>query len=155
MASAHDDDAGGRYAALSAVAYVVLGAAVATLAIRHGLIGHGIAAIAAQVVALALMLWARITFGRRSFHAGANPTEGALVTNGPYRYMRNPIYTAALLAVAAGVATNVSLVNAALGAVSLVAVFVRILCEERLLAAHYPEYAEYRKRTRRLVPFLF
>ena len=54
-------------------------------------------AIAVQVVAAALMLWARVTFGARSFHASANPTEGGLVTSGPYHFIRHPIYTAICL----------------------------------------------------------
>ena len=54
-------------------------------------------AIALQLVAIALMVWARVTFGRRSFHAAANPTAGGLVTTGPYRLIRHPIYTAACL----------------------------------------------------------
>jgi protein-S-isoprenylcysteine O-methyltransferase Ste14 len=53
--------------------------------------------IAAQSAALLLFLWARVTFGRRSFHLMANPTEGGLVTTGPYRYIRHPIYTAMCL----------------------------------------------------------
>ena len=38
--------------------------------------------ITVQVFAAGLMVWARITFGTRSFHAVANTTEGKLVTNG-------------------------------------------------------------------------
>src|SRR5512142_973174 len=53
-------------------------------------------AIAVQAAAVALMIAARITFGRRSFHAAANPTAGGLVTTGPYRYLRHPIYAAIL-----------------------------------------------------------
>ena len=41
--------------------------------------------ITVQVLAALLMLWARLTFGGRSFHASAVPTEGGLVTKGPYR----------------------------------------------------------------------
>lgn len=33
------------------------------------------AVIAVQVLALAFMIWARTTFGMRSFHAAANATE--------------------------------------------------------------------------------
>src|SRR5690242_4250521 len=47
-----------------------------------------------QLCSIALMIWARITFGARSFHAGANTTEGELVTTGPYRWLRHPIYAA-------------------------------------------------------------
>ena len=40
-------------------------------------------AIAVQIEAALLMIWARLTFGMRSFHLAANPTAGGLVTTGP------------------------------------------------------------------------
>ena len=49
-------------------------------------------AIIIQLCSAVLMVWARITFGLRSFHAAANTTEGKLVTHGPYRGLRHPIY---------------------------------------------------------------
>lgn len=49
-----------------------------------------------QVCSFGLMIWARITFGARSFHATANTTKGKLVTNGPYKYFRHPIYAAVI-----------------------------------------------------------
>src|SRR5215813_5692154 len=52
--------------------------------------------IAIQVLAVLLMIWARATFGVRSLHAAANPTGGGLVTSGPYRFLRHPIYAAVL-----------------------------------------------------------
>ena len=52
------------------------------------------------------MLWARLTFGWRSFHAGARPTEGGIVTRGPYHWVRHPIYLAILLFTWAGVASR-------------------------------------------------
>ena len=36
-----------------------------------------------QLAAVLLMIWARVTFGLRSFHAAANPTAGGLVTSCP------------------------------------------------------------------------
>ena len=62
--------------------------------------------ISLQVVALLLFFWARVTFGRRSYHVVANPTEGGLVTNGPYRYIRHPIYAAFCLFSWAGVVAH-------------------------------------------------
>src|ERR1043165_3764647 len=60
-------------------------------------------AIALQVLAVALLIWARISFGLRSFPPAANPTAGGLVTTGQYHYIRHPIYTAACLFGWAGV----------------------------------------------------
>jgi protein-S-isoprenylcysteine O-methyltransferase Ste14 len=53
-----------------------------------------ILAITIQVLSVILMIWARITFGTRSFHASADVTKGKLVTTGPYHYLRHPIYAA-------------------------------------------------------------
>jgi protein-S-isoprenylcysteine O-methyltransferase Ste14 len=111
--------------------------------------------IAVQVAAVALMLWARLTFGRRSFHAAANPTAGGLVTNGPYRYIRHPIYTAACLFGWAGALAHPSLVSALLALLLFAGALGRMLCEEKLVTERYPEYAQYAQATKRMVPYLF
>jgi protein-S-isoprenylcysteine O-methyltransferase Ste14 len=101
------------------------------------------------------MIWARLTFGRRSFHASAGPTEGGLVTTGPYRYWRHPIYAAILVFLWAGVASHFSLLNVCIALIASLGTGVRIAAEERLVRERYPEYAAYAARTKRLLPFVF
>ena len=139
---------------VSILATVVLMAAAATLVFRGAILGTGPVSISLQLLGLALMVWARLTFGWRSFHYAANPTQGGLVTKGPYRYIRNPIYAAAWLIIWTGVAVHWSPTNAALAAVVAVTLLIRIACEEQLLRAAYPDYAEYSRKTARLVPFV-
>ena len=112
-------------------------------------------AIALQLMAVALMVWARVTFGSRSFHAAANPTAGGLVTTGPYRIIRHPIYTAACLFGWGPIVVHRSLVSVALGILLLLGALMRMICEEQLVKQKYPEYVEYAKVTKRMVPFLF
>jgi protein-S-isoprenylcysteine O-methyltransferase Ste14 len=112
-------------------------------------------AIALQLIAVGLLLWSRITFGRRSFHAAANPTAGGLVTTGPYRIIRHPIYTAACLFGWGPIVVRLSLVSVALGILLLLGALVRMICEEQLVKQKYPEYVEYAKVTKRMVPYLF
>ena len=112
-------------------------------------------AIALQVLAVGLMVWARLAFGSRSFHALADPTAGGLVTTGPYRYIRHPIYTAACLFGWGGIVTHWSLLSASLGVVLFLGGLARMLCEERLVKQKYPEYVEYSKATKRMIPFAF
>ena len=111
--------------------------------------------ILVQVAAFGLFLWARVTFGRRSFHAAANPTEGGLVTGGPYRFIRHPIYTAFCVFIGAGIAAHWSWAAAGCGVVIFVSAGVRIFCEETLVTARYPEYRAYAARTWRMIPFIF
>ena len=111
------------------------------------------AVIAIQAVAVAMLLWARATFGIRSFHAAANPTEGGLVTAGPYRYVRHPIYASIMVFAAAG-----ALGQRRSGSFFLAAVLaggaLRAAAEEKLVAERYPEYRDYARRTRRFLPFV-
>ncbi|MDB6147918.1 MAG: putative methyltransferase [Spartobacteria bacterium] len=111
--------------------------------------------IAIQVAAVGLMIWARITFGWRSFHLSANPTAGGLVTNGPYRFIRHPIYTAICVFVVAGLAGHLSAASAMLAALIFFGANIRIYCEERLLEAQYPDYRAYSARTRRMLPGIY
>jgi protein-S-isoprenylcysteine O-methyltransferase Ste14 len=140
------------YKTLSVIATIVLVVAVVTLVLTRGLFSVSPVVIVIQILAACLMIWARVTFGLRSFHAAANPTKGGLVTTGPYHYIRHPIYSAVLIFCSAGVIANLSVVHVLLGVVIVAGTATRILCEERLVLEKYPEYADYAKKTRRIIP---
>ena len=133
--------------------FVAIGAMVA-LAVRHALFGEGLLSIVIQILAISLMVWARVTFGWRSFHAAGTPTEGGLVTSGPYKYVRHPIYAAVLYFAWAGILSHVSVTNILLGICAIGGAVLRMEVEERLVAKRYPEYGAYAKRTARVIPFL-
>src|SRR5450759_3587299 len=121
---------------------LLMASVVALLLVTHSLIAKLPVGIAIQIAAAVLMIWARLTFGMRSFHATANPTEGGLVTNGPYRYWRHPIYAAVLLFVWTGVLTQGGppAVDAlVLAGIATVMTAIRIQAEEQLLLASMPE----------------
>lgn len=135
------------------------GLAVATVAIVSLVFTESLFAtepmgITIQVLAALLMLWARLTFGRRSFHASAIPTEGGLVTTGPYRFLRHPIYAAILYFVWTGVTSHFSLLSCVLGVGVTIGLTIRLLAEERMVAEKYPEFTEYAARTKRIIPFI-
>ncbi len=139
---------------LSLVALVALAACVVFLYLNHALFGTGRVTIAIQVCAGALMIWARVTFGMRSFHGAANPTAGGLVTTGPYKYIRHPIYAAILYFLWAGIAAHPSVVTVAAGLLATLMSAVRMGTEEKLLVRTYSEYREYARTTARALPFL-
>jgi protein-S-isoprenylcysteine O-methyltransferase Ste14 len=140
---------------LSIIGYTgMIGGLLGLLAARN-LFSSSPLVISVQVLAILLFFWARITFGRRSYHVAADPTEGGLVTGGPYRYIRHPIYAAFCLFTSAGAAAHWSWSAGLCGGLILGCAVMRIFCEESLVAARYPEYARYAVTTWRMIPFIY
>jgi len=138
---------------LSIIALLGLIACVFGLVLSQSVLGTGPVTIAIQALAVCLWIWARLTFGSRSFHAAANPTAGGLVTNGPYRYLRHPIYASILYFFWAGIAAHPSILGAALALLATGMTALRIAGEEKLLVQRYPEYTDYARKTARVIPF--
>jgi protein-S-isoprenylcysteine O-methyltransferase Ste14 len=140
---------------LSVAAFAAMIAGLAGLYYSQALFAHHPMVIAVQVAAVLLMIAARLTFGSRSFHAAANPTEGGLVTTGPYAYVRHPIYAAILYFVWAGALDNFSPLAVLSALVITAGAVARMFIEERLLVERYPAYRDYMRRVRRIAPFVF
>lgn len=139
---------------LSLMGLTVSVAALVTLIFRKSLFAHEPVGITVQALAALLMLWARLTFGRRSFHANAIPTEGGVITTGPYKFFRHPIYASLLYFIWAGILSHLSLLNCLLGLVPIAGLTIRMLAEERLVTEKYPEYSTYASHTKRVIPFI-
>ena len=141
-----------KFASLAGFGIAVL--VLIILILRESILAVGFVAIIVQVLAVLLMFWARVTFGRRSFHATADPTEGGLIISGPYHYLRHPIYAAVLYFLWAGILSHLSLCDVLLGLLATTGLFIRIFAEERLVTEKYPSYTEYAVRTKRIIPYV-
>jgi protein-S-isoprenylcysteine O-methyltransferase Ste14 len=104
---------------------------------------------------MTLGIWSRRSLGA-SFTPLPKPLEGGQqATHGPYRFVRHPMYLAIIVS-AAGWAELWQSIAGALAAVALFVFFdLKAAREERWLEEAYPGYAEYRRRTRKLIPFVY
>lgn len=86
-------------------------------------------------------------------NAVPTPQDSAqLVTSGLYSRIRHPIYTGVLL-VGFGIGLVHGQVITLLAALALFALLTyKSMYEEELLQGHYPEYADYMRRTGRFIP---
>ncbi len=80
---------------------------------------------------------------------------GALIRKGPYAIVRHPIYSGGLV-LAFGWALHVH-GWLTLGYVIILFVFLDMKSrrEEKWLTERYPQYVEYQKRVRKLIPFIY
>jgi len=127
--------------------------------LNQGIVPHvaPIAWVAAVlcVIGLAFALWARVTLGR-NWSGMVTLKEGhELVERGPYRFVRHPIYTGILTMFFATALALGHLAGFA-GTLLLFASFwIKLGDEEKLMLQQFPErYAAYRRRAKRIIPFV-
>jgi protein-S-isoprenylcysteine O-methyltransferase Ste14 len=114
------------------------------------------AGLALFALGCALRTWPVFVLGRRFSGLVAIQPEHELVTHGPYRWIRHPSYLGMMLALAGWALVFRSALGLAATACGLVVLAARIEEEEALLASQFGErYAEYRRRTWRLVPGIY
>lgn len=89
----------------------------------------------------------------RSFSIMAESRQ--LVTTGPYRFVRHPLYAAEEIAMVGVFMQFASIYTAVLLAVHIAFQLRRMHNEELVLAARFPEYPAYRRATARFVPGVY
>ena len=119
-------------------------------------IPESIFALVLYSLGILLGLWAVWTMRTTSWQITPDVANGAiLIENGPYTYIRHPMYLSVIL-VALGLLINdystprliaFIIINGAL--------FWKIQYEERLLHRHFSTYKDYSKKTTRLIPFIY
>ena len=113
-----------------------------------------IVAVVLAAASVAVMLVCQRALGRQ-FAYQARLVEGhRLITTGPYRYVRNPIYTALFgLALATGLVVTRWPVIPLFAVLYAAGTVIRMRSEERLLRAQFgPEFEDYVRRVPALIP---
>ncbi len=123
-----------------------------SLAVHSPVLG----AIGAVVFAcgIALAVWSRVQLGRNWGMPMTQKAEPELVTSGPYRFVRHPIYSG-LLAGLLGTALATNPIGLIVAAILGAYFYYCASVEEKNLTATFPtSYPAYRAGTKMLIPFV-
>lgn len=110
-----------------------------------------------QLVGLFLSLWSVWIMKLGKFNIQPElKTNAVLVSSGPYKMIRNPMYCGIIIFFGASVANAFNVMNLLVLILLILVFLLKIIKEEKFMLARFGnEYVAYQKRTYRLVPFLF
>lgn len=107
------------------------------------------------VVGIGLGGWAIVVMGVRRVSVMPELHSNArLITTGPYRFVRHPMYTSLLLFAGGLALSPLATWKAIVWFILLAALLSKTVIEERQLHDRFPDYENYARQTKRLIPFL-
>ena len=116
---------------------------------------NSIIGITIVVIGLILALLSFIDFGQIVTPNPVPLQNYTLKTAGMYKYIRHPIYSSVLFMLLGVVILSQSMSGLVLWFLGLFFIAFKTRFEEEQLILKFPEYPEYSKRTKKLIPFIY
>jgi protein-S-isoprenylcysteine O-methyltransferase Ste14 len=128
----------------------------AFFALNGGLFTKGILLLF-QIIGLAIGLWGIVAMKLGNLNIQPEVKQNAeFISNGPYKLIRNPMYTGLLIFFGISVFINFSYVRLGVLMILTIVLLMKIFMEEQFLSERFEkEYLDYKKKTYRLIPFVF
>jgi len=108
------------------------------------------------LVGLLFSVWARVVLGRNWSNVVTVKVGHELIRNGPYRWVRHPIYTGILVAMAGSALAQNLCTDVPIVPLAFIGFWIKLQREESWMRGQFgAAYDVYSARTTRLIPFLF
>jgi protein-S-isoprenylcysteine O-methyltransferase Ste14 len=113
--------------------------------------------ITIQIIGFTLSIWAIIIMRLGNFNVHPEVKINAiLITKGPYKLIRNPMYSGLILFFSANIISDFSFFSLGVFIILILVFLTKITMEENFLSAKFGiEYIKYKKITYRLIPYIY
>jgi protein-S-isoprenylcysteine O-methyltransferase Ste14 len=112
-----------------------------------------------ELAGIFLAIWALWTMRSSTLQVTADiAPESVLITNGPYSFVRHPMYSGLLLVVLALLINDFTFPRLIALGIIIADILIQIHYEELLFLKHErhaKDYLHYQKETKKLIPFVF
>jgi len=110
-----------------------------------------------QIIGLAIGLWGILAMKLGNLNIQPEVKQNAVfINNGPYKLIRNPMYTGLLMFFSVSVFTHFNYLKLGVLIILIVVLLMKIFMEEQFLSERFEkEYLNYKKKTHRLIPFIY
>lgn len=149
-------DTVGRRPSVTGTVVALAGSFALVLIVGHAVVHHDSLVLGTGTAVVLIGIgWSIVSLTTLGRNFGLLPDVRGLVTRGPYRLCRHPLYLGEIIAGLGLLIPIATPLTVAVFAVFVLLQLWRSLNEERALTAVFPEYEQYRLRTRRLIPFVW
>lgn len=120
-----------------------------------GLISNSIFYLGLQFLGVCVAIWGIVAMRLGQFNIQPEVKSSHLIERGPYRWIRNPMYLGVLLVVIPSVVDQFNYWRLSALVLLVIILVLKVQREEKLLYNRFGEvYVGYRKRSKRLLPFI-
>jgi len=110
-----------------------------------------------QIIGISISIWSVfiMRIGRFNIQPEVK-TQAKLITKGPYKLIRNPMYLGLLLVFGAGLFESFQIIEVSVYVILAAVLLIKIMLEEKnLLLKFGAHYSDYKKTSFRLLPYIY
>lgn len=116
----------------------------------------GVASLIIIGLSIVLVFWSIFTMKKSKLRIFPEPSlDATLITQGPYQFIRHPMYTSVLLGSFGLVLIYFNSTRATVFIILFIDLLIKLNWEEAMLKSKFEGYRKYCENTNKLIPFIY
>lgn len=130
-------------------------ASVIFLALTGNILPSNIILLVLQII---FLLFAFLAMAEMKFRFNIFPrplNSSTLITNGPFKFVRHPMYTSIIFITMIWVISEFSFLRLGVWIILVIILNIKLELEEKILSDKFSDYKDYKIKSKKLIPFIY